>query len=531
MRPTNPRPQFARLVIGARVFGLVLLTSPILWSRDTTAALALVAVGVIWLAATAAERLRVGTTLVVVVEAALVGTVCALSLSLSASLAVLGALAVPPFTASVQRGPRGMLLALSAELTALVTLVLAVRGPMAAEEGTGTFTWVLMGLGLGLIGSFLRTAMHVSVDPLAPYRDAQALIRELIDLSGGLSSGLDPTPLASTVAQMVRNELPVRSLVVYVPRDDDLSPLLTEVGPGPHDAGRLGDLARSAQRTVRSVREEGAFAFPLMTDAGLVAVVAGSLPESLDPDGTRLESRLEGLAGRLEPTAVHLDTALLFSALRDSATADERRRLAREMHDGIAQDIASLGYLVDSLASRPGSAEQAVKLQQLRHRLSAVVTEVRRSVQTLRTDIGVAESLGSAIGAFGRHLSEAAGVPIRVTVDEHPARLRSEVEAELLRIAQEAMTNAVRHARASLIEVSCRVHAPTAEITVRDDGRGLGAGRPDSQGIEIMRERARLIDADLSLGPAEPRGTVVTVRLAAPPGAPDRPTSESRITA
>ncbi len=82
-----------------------------------------------------------------------------------------------------------------------------------------------------------------------------------------------------------------------------------------------------------------------------------------------------------------------------------------------------------------------------------------------------------------------------------------------MRITQEAMNNAVRHASASSIDVSCRVAAPTAEIVVRDDGTGLGTGRPDSYGLAIMRERAGLIDADLSISPAEPHGTVVTVRV------------------
>jgi signal transduction histidine kinase len=91
-----------------------------------------------------------------------------------------------------------------------------------------------------------------------------------------------------------------------------------------------------------------------------------------------------------------------------------------------------------------------------------------------------------------------------------------EVEAELLRIAQEAMTNAVRHADATTIEVMCRVEAPQAKIVVRDDGAGLRPGRRDSHGIEIMHERARLIGAELTIGRARPHGTVLTVLLPAP---------------
>ena len=86
----------------------------------------------------------------------------------------------------------------------------------------------------------------------------------------------------------------------------------------------------------------------------------------------------------------------------------------------------------------------------------------------------------------------------------------------LLRIAQESMNNAVRHARPSMIEVRCSVEAPGAEIVVQDNGTGMGTGRSDSWGLEIMRERALLIGAELSIEPAEPRGTLVRVRVPAP---------------
>lgn len=520
---------FTRLAAGARVFGLVVLSAPILWSRELSAALALFAVALVWATAAAAERVRVNATMAFTVEAALIGTVCALALDFS--LAVLGALAVPPFTAGLRRGPRGMLLALSAELAFLVVLSTALRGPMTPAAGTGAFTWVVVGVGLGLIGSFLRSALHPAVDPLTPYRDAQALIRELIDLSGGLSSGLDPTSLAATVAEALRDELPVSALLVQVPRDDGLSPLVTETGALTDADETLGKLSSVASRTLRPAISGASFAFPLMTDAGLVAVVAGQLPAGLDPTAVQLEARLDALGDRLEPTAVHLDTALLFTAFRDAATSDERRRLAREMHDGIAQDIASLGYLVDNLATHPASPHQAVQLRQLRERISTVVSEVRGSVQVLRTEVGASQSLGAAISGLARGLSASSSIPIHVTVDEQTARLRTEVEGELLRIAQEAMTNAVRHSGATRIDVLCRVHAPEAEVVVRDDGHGLRPGRHDSQGIEIMHERARLIGAELRLENTAPRGVVMAVRLPSRPPAAAAPTSDDRVTA
>ena len=139
--------------------------------------------------------------------------------------------------------------------------------------------------------------------------------------------------------------------------------------------------------------------------------------------------------------------------------------------------------------------------------------EVRRSVQTLRTEIGESDSLGTAIGSLARHLSASSGIPIHITLDEQTTRLRPEVESELLRIAQEAMTNAVRHSGASAITVQCSVAPPSAEIVITDNGRGLGARREDSHGLEIMRERAALVDGELCVTDNAPHGTVVAVRL------------------
>ncbi len=202
--------------------------------------------------------------------------------------------------------------------------------------------------------------------------------------------------------------------------------------------------------------------------------MSGVLAPGLDPQAMDLPRRLSALDRKLSPATVRLDTAVLFLAFRDSATVEERRRLAREMHDGVAQEIASLGYFVDTLVgTEPEGSARARQLTLLRERLTMVVGEVRRSVQTLRTSIGENDSLGTAIGSLARHLSASSGIPIHVTLDEHTTRLRPEIESELLRITQEAMTNAVRHSGAHAIDVLCRVAPPSAELVISDDGRGL----------------------------------------------------------
>ncbi len=513
--------QDLRLCGGARILGLLALVVPVIWAHQRAPLLGLLAVGLVaGLAHAAQARRMAGPALLVATEAVAVGVVC--GLVLPTSVALLGALAVPAFTAGLRAGWRGVLLAVGTETALLLAVPAAAYGVLTTEEVFSALTWGIPSLGIGLIAASVHNSLRDFSDPLAPYRYAQRLFRELIDLSGGLSSGLDPAALGSTILRTVSDDLPTTTLRLYVPSGDALTPLLVDPAgdlAGPDGAGpdAVDDLAAEAWSRQRRVVVGHAFAFPLVTDGSACAVVAGRLPARVDPHRVGLEERLVRLGRRLAANAVHLDTALLFTAFRDSATADERRRLAREMHDGVAQDIASLGYLVDALATRTTDPDQTARIAVLRERISAVVGEVRRSVLTLRTEATTSESLGSAIGAVARNLTEVSGVPIHVTLDERATRLRPEVEAELFRISQEAMTNAVRHARPSRVDVHCLVHAPEARITVTDDGRGLQAARSDSHGLQIMRERALLINASLAITPGPGGGgTEVCVRTPAP---------------
>ncbi|TYL46130.1 hypothetical protein FXB39_14520 [Nocardioides sp. BGMRC 2183] len=501
-----PNDQAYTILATARLFALLAIGAPTLWFRPPEGLLALLGIAVLWTYQTVtAIRRELELTLPPPVEAVAVGVVCAVGMESSPT--ILAALVVPPLFATLSQGPRAMPLTVALEVIATGLVGITWQGQLTSEAVVSIFTWAMAGVGIGLATAFTFASDRVEADELRPYREAQDLIRQLIDLSGNLYSGLDPAALSGELLAVIGDHLPTRTASVYVPRGDGLTPVGSRPEPTEVDAARCEMLALDAWSRGTSVIDDHGFAFAPSDHA----VVAGLL----DADGEvqMTAALLEDLKHQVGAAAVRLDTALLFTQFRDAATSDERQRLAREMHDGVAQDIASLGYIVDALSAGARDEQQAQAFTMLRERVTKVVAEVRQSVMNLRTSIGESESLGAAIGGVARHLSEASGIAIQVRSEEQPTRLRPEVEAELFRIAQEAINNAVKHSRAQSVDVLCRVAPPSATITVTDDGIGLQRARADSHGMKIMRERARLVGAELEVRNNAERGMTVAVRL------------------
>ncbi|MCH1868221.1 sensor histidine kinase [Nocardioides sp. CFH 31398] len=511
----SPTPE--ALSTSARAFVLLTLGGLSLYERDSTAVVALLVIGAVWILVHSALALRLPGAVVVALEGALVAGVC--GAVVHDTLLPLPALAVLPFVAGLHRGARGVTEALVVQSVVVVGVTLAVGGPFDASEGVELTTWVVLGLGVGMMATFVRSDGDADAEGEAPYRDARHLIGQLLVLSDDLRGGLDPVAIGHRLLVRTRDVIPTTRLALHVPAGDGLIVLAGKPASGRAAADREEDAAALAA----AVWDDGVarvqgfdFAFRVATDKGMVGVITGSVSERVDPDPFELHRTLRDLLGRLQPLALQLDAALLFAEVRDAATLEERRRLGREMHDGVAQDIASMGYMVDMMLEAPSSPEQQADLELLRATMTRVLSEVRRSVQTLRADVDTSPSLGAAIGDLARNLTDVSGVPIRVRIEEGTTRLWPSVEAELVRITQEALQNAVRHARADVVEVSCRVTPPGYDITVRDDGLGIRSIRPDSHGLTIMRERAALIGAELDIRDAPGGGTVVSVRHRSP---------------
>ena len=179
-----------------------------------------------------------------------------------------------------------------------------------------------------------------------------------------------------------------------------------------------------------------------------------------------------------------------------------------------------VGYGIDNaLATLPEDAmEPAEELRTLRAEVTRVITELRLSLFELRTDVDRQGGLSAAIAEYARTIGAAGGLRVHFSLEESTARLPAAVEAELLRIAQEAITNARKHAGAQNLWVSCEIDPPYARIEVSDDGAGIAPQRPEGRfGLAIMAERAERIRGQLEITPRDSGGTTVAVVLGAPP--------------
>ena len=183
----------------------------------------------------------------------------------------------------------------------------------------------------------------------------------------------------------------------------------------------------------------------------------------------------------------------------------EQARIGREIHDGVCQQLAAASLMIASLRRRmpPGENEQPWMgtLRQVDTQLAQALLQARAIANGSAPVHADAQSLEHALRAMIASADEAQGVICRVTYAAQDLQLEQVVATHVYRIAQEAVANALKHARATRIEVGFRSRGPSFVLSVRDDGIGLPATAPrwGQLGLSIMRYRAHLIGATLSL--------------------------------
>lgn len=511
--------QFTRVAVASRAFSLAAILALAIVFSNVVA----LQVTVISLAIAAAATFITSTTSlqshwVIAAEAGMAGLVVALALPYS--LLLLPYLVVLPLIAGLASGIVGASSAIIFQLTAMLTLTFTSGGLAGVAGRTELIApWTLTIIGSGLLGAWVKSIGKAPTGSAISesYESARRLLGHLRTLARRLSSGLDPESLAVQILDGAMANLSINRAAVFVRTEGGVGAPLAYQGVGARELLSPDDyLVRACWTTGKVQRAQDRsngirLALPLRLGASTVGVIASDDRSPVTPRDLR------AFQPQLDELSMRLDAALTFDEVRNLVTTDERQRLAREIHDGIAQEIASLGYVVDEIAAKSEDDDLIDSLRQLRADLSRVVNELRLSIFDLRTGVGQSAGLGSALSDYVRKVGARSTFTVHLTLDEAPTRLSPRMEMELFRIAQEAITNSRKHSGAENLWVDCRVRPPHAELRIRDDGAGLGSSRDDSYGLRIMRERADQIGAHLSVGPvvhdsARP-GTCVMVRV------------------
>ena len=195
------------------------------------------------------------------------------------------------------------------------------------------------------------------------------------------------------------------------------------------------------------------------------------------------------------------------------AQEDERRRMARELHDEIGQTLTGVVLALETLEDR-APAELQAELRSLEASVRSGIEEVRDLVRRLRPEALDDFGLRSALVSLGSELSEHSGLRVSPHLDGELPTLSREDELVVYRVAQESLVNVVRHARATRAELSLQAENGEVVLRVRDDGKGIDAsGLRSGNGVRGMRERALLVGADLRVVHVTPHGTEVQLRL------------------
>jgi signal transduction histidine kinase len=227
----------------------------------------------------------------------------------------------------------------------------------------------------------------------------------------------------------------------------------------------------------------------------------------------------EELIGTLAAhAAIAIENARLHERSRELSTIEERKRLARELHDSVTQTLFSIGLTAEATAEliETDPARARGQLGHLQELTRAAMQEMRSLIFELRPAELETEGLAAAVRKHVEVLRRLHDQEIEVRV-EGDRRLPPDVEKGLLRIAQEALGNALRHAGASRVELSLVTRDSLVALRVADDGRGFdpeeAATRSRRLGLTSMRERTEALGGTLSIDSEPGSGTTVAVEV------------------
>ena len=480
--------------------------------------------------------------------------------------------ATPAVRAKIRWVMAGGFAATVPSLGLLLAPQLLTGRPLVPWSAVGLFA---LPLPLGIAAAILRDRLFdievvlnralvyggATVSIVAVYAVSVAIVGAVLPLGGGFPASLLATGLAAIVALPIRDALQrTVNRLMYGDRDDPYRAVIRlgerlEGTIDPIEAPRV--IARTVAESLRlpwaALRLDAAgevvrtiaygqrpssavIEVPLTYGAETVGALLVAPRSPSEPLSAADMALLEALARQAGAAVRAVGLTLDLVASRErlvAAREEERRRIRRDLHDGLGPTLAAIGLRAEvagDLVARDSEGARRV-LEEMRAEVHGALADIRRLVDELRPP--ALDELG-LVGALQAQAARLGPTPsVDVTADGPIAELPAAVEVAAYRIAVEAMTNAVRHAGAS----SCRVRlgqrarsgeeGRTLEVRIEDDGVGLPVGVRPGIGLVSMRERAVEVGGTCVLESAPGRGTKVLARLPfevpAEPGGPNVP--------
>lgn len=264
-------------------------------------------------------------------------------------------------------------------------------------------------------------------------------------------------------------------------------------------------------------------AMPIKYQGNLVGVLTVA---AMSIDALKEQWEFRHLESVGEWLALSIENSRLYQHVQDVAILQERERIAREMHDGMAQ---TLGYIntqtmaVRKLLSNGQVTEAGAELTRMEEIARDLYADVREGILGLRATTQHQKGLITTLQEYAERYTEAFAIPVEITVSPEAERLQLPLNAEvqLLRVVQEALTNVRKHARATTVVVSFERNSKKSDelqVTIADNGRGFEINHLPTTGwphfgLQTMRERAEAVGGTLQVNSAPGEGTRVLVRI------------------
>jgi len=298
---------------------------------------------------------------------------------------------------------------------------------------------------------------------------------------------------------------------------------IAAIGPLPRTHGLLAAMLESPEpERMTDIRRDPRYrwwpsAHPVMTSFLGVPIVAGGeivgafYLVNKAGGGEFSQDDEDAIALLAAHAAIAIQHAAAGERSRELSVVEERNRLARELHDSVSQTlwaaVATAEAATERLAGDPAGA--AAEVARVRELAGSALEQLRALVFELRPAEVAADGLAGALQKHVDVLRQVHAAAIRYTPPPEPV-LRAGAKRQVLRIAQEALANAVRHAAARTIVVTLAVDSRHLRLVVRDDGCGFDLAAPsDALGLVSMRERALALGGRLEVTSAPGEGTVV----------------------